>query len=88
MKKKSVSVSKDIGEGLGISGMTLGILGILFSGVIGIGISIPGLAFSIIQQKKNKTKIGFAGVVLNSVALIFSVVFLIFVYYQTKQLLI
>lgn len=85
MKKERVSSSKDVGEGLGISGLTLGVLGILFSGIVGIGISIPGLVFSLIQQKKNKTKIGFAAVVLNSIALISSVIFLAFIYYQTKQ---
>ena len=87
MKKESGLVSKNIGEGLGISGLTLGILGIIFSGIVGLGISIPGLVFSLIQQNKNKTKIGFAGVVLNSIALISSVIFLAFIYYQTKQLI-
>lgn len=85
MKKEEKKNSKDIGEGLGISGLTLGVMSIISLGVVGIAISIPGLVFSLIQQNKNKTKIGFAGVVLNSIALILSVAFLIFIYYQSGQ---
>lgn len=88
MKKERVSSSKDIGEGLGISGMTLGILGMVFLGTLGIMISIPGLVLSIFQQNKNKTKIGFAGIILNSIALILSVSYLIFVYYYPSWFMI
>ena len=47
---------KEIGEGLGISGMTFGILSIVFASYIGIILSIIGFIFSLNQQKNNPTK--------------------------------
>ncbi len=60
-------------EGLGISGFTLGVLAIIFSGWIGIVIAIVGLVFCLVQQKKHKTKLGKAGVILNIAGIILSI---------------
>jgi len=64
-------------EGLGISGFTLGVLGIAFSGLMGLIISIVGLIFCIVQQKKHKTKLGKVGIILNVIAIIFSIIVIV-----------
>lgn len=68
---------KQIGEGLGISGMTLGILSIISAGAGGILLSIIGFILSIKQQRNNPTKIGKTGVILNIIGFVLSVVFII-----------
>lgn len=65
---------KKIGESLGISGFTLGILGILFLGLNGILISIISFIFCMIQQKKNPNKIGKAGLILSVIGFVLNVV--------------
>ena len=67
---------RQISEGLGISGFTLGILSILFAGYVGIIIAIIGGIFCIVQQKKNKTTLGKVGLILNITGIILSVVFI------------
>lgn len=64
-------------EGLGISGFTLGVLAIIFSGWIGLIISIIGFSFSIVQQKRHKTKMGKTGIILNVTAAVLSIVVII-----------
>ena len=75
MAKKSGEKSNN--ESLGIIGLTLGISSIIFMGNNGILLGIVGLVFSMIQQKKNPTKIGKAGIIVNIVGIILAVVFLI-----------
>lgn len=70
-------MKKEIGEGLGISGMTIGILSIVSAGFGGILLSIIGFILSIKQQRNNPTKIGKAGVILNIIGFILSIVFII-----------
>ena len=71
-------------ESFGVIGLTLGILGILLIGSNGIFISLTGLIFSLIQQKKYKTKIGKAGVIVSTIGIIVGIIFiLVFVYYIT-----
>jgi len=53
VKKKT----KNIGEGLGISGFTLGVLSILLAGAMGIFIAVIGLIFSYVQQKNKPTQL-------------------------------
>ena len=64
-------------ESFGIIGLTLGITSIIFMGNNGILLGIVGLIFSMIQQKKNPTKIGKAGIIVNIVGIILAIVFLI-----------
>lgn len=64
-------------EGLGISGFTLGVLGIILSGWIGLLVAIVGLIFCIVQQRKHKTKMAKVGIILNVIGIILSVVVLI-----------
>jgi len=64
---------KERTEGLGISAFTLGVLGIIFAGWIGMVISIVGLTFSIIQQKRHKTKMGKTAFILNVIGIILSI---------------
>ena len=80
-KEKDAGESKHIGEGLGISGFTLGILSIVFAGLYGVILSIVGLIFCMIQQKKHKTKLGKIGLIINIIGLIVSIVYLV-VYFQ------
>ena len=72
------------GEGLGISGFTLGIMGIIFAGWIGLIIAIVGFIFCAIQQKQNKTGLAKAGIILNIVGFVISVAFLILVTYYPQ----
>ena len=73
---------KSVGEGMGISGFTLGVISIIVMGWLGIITSIVGFIFCMIQQKKNPTRLGKAGIIINIISFILSVVFLIvYVYY-------
>ncbi len=65
-------------EGLGISGFTLGVLSIIFAGYIGLFISIIGFIFCLVQQKKNKTTLGKAGLILNAVGFILSLIIIFY----------
>ncbi len=64
-------------EGLGISGFTLGVIGIVFSGWIGLMISIVGLIFSLVQQKRHKTSMGKIGVILNIIGIVLSILIVV-----------
>ena len=68
---------KEKTEGLGISAFTLGVLGIIFSGWIGMIISVVGLIFSIAQQKRHKTKMGKTAFILNIIGIVLSIVVVI-----------
>jgi hypothetical protein len=64
-------------EGLGISGFTLGVMGIILSGWIGLITSLVGLMFCIIQQRKHKTRFGKIGFILNLISIALSIAFLV-----------
>jgi len=68
--------AKQIGEGFGISGFTLGVLSILFAGTAGIFLSVIGFVFCFVQQQKRKTGLGKAGMILNLIGFVLSVVFI------------
>ena len=70
---------ESLGDGLGISGFTLGILSIIFAGWIGMMIAIVGGIFCFIQQKKKKMRIAKIGLILNVIGFIVSVAF-VFLY--------
>lgn len=67
-------------EGLGTSGFTLGVLGIVFSGWIGLIISIIGFMFCFVHQKRHKNKMGKIGLILNIIGIILSIAFIILSY--------
>ena len=69
---------KEGGEGLGISGFTLGIMSIIMAGWLGLILSIVGFSFCMIQQKKHKTKLGKAGMILGVIGFILSVAWIIY----------
>lgn len=78
-------MAKEVGEGLGISGFTLGILSVVMVLMLGgilsfvsITLSIIGFVFCFIQQKKNPTKMGKAGIFLNVIGFVLSVIYLVF----------
>jgi hypothetical protein len=72
--------SKEKIEGLGISGFTLGVLGIIFSGWVGLIISIVGFMFCFVHQKRQKNKLGKIGLILNIIGIILSIAFIILSY--------
>jgi len=75
-KKKSKGTS----EGLGIAGFTLGIVGLvtlLFSILLALVLFIVGVILCSIQQKKNPTKLGKSGLIINIIGIILAVIFLI-----------
>ena len=65
---------KEKTEGLGVSAFTLGVLGIIFAGTYGVIISIAGLIFSIVQQKRHKTKMGKTALILNAIGILLSII--------------
>jgi hypothetical protein len=69
---------KEVGEGLGISGFTLGILSIIWLGYIGLLMGIIGFIFCSVQQKNKKTKLGKAGKILNLIGFILSIVWILY----------
>jgi len=73
-------MEKKIGEGLGISGFTLGILSIVFAGLLGAIISVVGFVFCLIQHRKNPTKLGLVGIILNVVGFILSIIFVYIIF--------
>ena len=77
---------KEKTEGLGISAFTLGVLGIIFAGTYGVIISIAGLIFSIVQQKRHKTRMGKTAFILNIIGIVLSIVAII-LYYKLVPLL-
>ncbi len=77
VEKKRKKESKKIGETLGISGFTLGIAGyfsLLFMGLFSLGFFITGLIFCIIQQRKNPTKFGKKGLIINIIGIIATII--------------
>jgi uncharacterized BrkB/YihY/UPF0761 family membrane protein len=80
---------KEIGEGLGISGFTLGILSIVLAGFLGFVLSIIGFIFSRVQQKRNPTKLARVGVILNVIGFVISAIlttiFVISIYQAVVQ---
>lgn len=82
MKKEG----KDIGEGIGISGFTLGILSILLVGYIGLPIAVTGFVFCFFQQKKNPTKLGKTGVILNIIGFVLGLITIFWLYPLLSQI--
>ena len=68
---------KENSEGLGISGFTLGILSIVFAGLLGLVISIVGFIFCFFQQKNHPNKLAKAGIILNIIGFILSIILII-----------
>jgi len=70
-RKKPVKTNS---TGYGIAGFILGLLSIvLFSSQLGSWLGIIGLASSIIQIKRNKTKLAVAGLILSIIGIILSI---------------
>ena len=68
-----------VGNGLGTSGFTLGILSIIFAGWMGMIIAIVGGIFCFVQQRNKKMRIAKVGLILNIIGLVLSILF-IFLY--------
>lgn len=68
---------KNLSEGLGISGFTIAVLGIVFAGYVGIIMSIIGIIFCYVQQKKNPTKLAKAGIIIGAIGIVLSIVYVI-----------
>ena len=66
-----------LGEGLGISGFTLGVLSIVFAGWMGILVAVIGGIFCLSQKKKKETKMAKVGLILNIIGLIVSILFIV-----------
>lgn len=80
MAKKKVDkkkkVEKKFGESFGISGFTLGVLSIIFAFIVplfGIIFALVGFTLCFIQQKKNPTKKGKTGLILNIIGLVIGI---------------
>ena len=86
MKKVVKKENKNIGEGLGISGLTLSILGIIFLGVNGLLLLTIGFIFCFVQQRKNPTKIGKAGLITSIIGIILNISFLVFYFFYLAPL--
>ena len=78
MVEKRGKESKIKGNSLGASGFTLGILGILSLGWVGLVISFIGFIFCFFQQKNKPTKLGKAGLIVSVVGFILCIVYIIY----------
>jgi len=84
--KKKVTEKKVNKEAFGISGFTLGIVSLvilILSPLLGMIISIVGFIFCFKQQKRNPTKLGKAGLIINGIGFVLSFVW---VYVLTQYL--
>jgi glucose uptake protein GlcU len=68
---------ESVGDGLGTSGFTLGVLSIIFAGWMGIIISVVGGIFCFVQQKNKKMRISKVGLILNIIGFTMSILFII-----------
>ena len=68
---------ESLGDGLGISGFTLGILSIILAGWLGLIIAVIGGIFCFTQQKKKKMRIAKIGLILNIIGFIVSILFIV-----------
>jgi len=66
------------GNSLGASGFTLGIVSIISLGWFGVVLAVIGFAFCLIQQMKKPTKLAKAGIIINVIAFILSIVFIVY----------
>jgi predicted small integral membrane protein len=66
------------GNSFGASGFTLGILSIVSLGVFGVVLSIMGFVFCLVQQKKKPTKLGKAGLIVNAIGFILSLLWIFY----------
>jgi len=79
--KKETKVAS---EKLGISGFTLGIVGIalvIFNPIAGILCSMVGIVFCIIQKRKNKTTQAKVGLILGVIGIIVNLGYIILAVY-------
>lgn len=75
---KEEKESKVKGNSLGASGFTLGIVALISLGYFGILLSLIGFFFCLFQQRGKKTKLGKAGMIINIIAFILSIVFIVY----------
>ena len=73
-----MSEKKSVGNGLGASGFTLGVMSIIFAGLWGLAISIVGGIFCFVQQKNKKMRIAKVGLILNIIGFTLSILWVIF----------
>jgi len=83
VEKKEEKTNKKYGEKLGNAGFILGILsivfGIIIAPILGIIIAVTGFILCFVQQKKNPTKKGKIGLILNIIGFAASIIWWIIV---------
>jgi 4-amino-4-deoxy-L-arabinose transferase-like glycosyltransferase len=80
-KTPSVSLKQESPKvGLGVAGFTLGIIGFLSLGLMGILLSFIGFIFCFIQLRTKKTKLGVAGIIINSLVFLLSWLWIFVIY--------
>ncbi|NMB66627.1 hypothetical protein GYA25_01035 [Candidatus Woesearchaeota archaeon] len=79
-EEKSKESQKIVGNSLGASGFTLSIVGLFSLGVFGAIASFIGFIFCFIQQRNKKTKLGKAGMIINIIAFVLSVLWIFVIY--------
>lgn len=86
-KEEKSKVSKVQANSFGASGFTLGIVALVFLGLFGVLFSIIGFVFCFIQQKNKKTKLGKAGLIINGLALVLSILWVFVIAPIVSQLI-
>ena len=66
------------GNSFGASGFTLGIMSILSLGYLGVLMAVIGFFFCYIQFKGKKTKLATAGLIINGVGLVLSILWIVY----------
>ncbi len=70
--------SKPKGNSMGAAGFTIGILSILTLGIFGIVMSVIGFGLCFFQQKNKPTKLAKAGLIINIIGLILSLIWIFY----------
>jgi glucose uptake protein GlcU len=78
---------ESVGDGLGTSGFTLGVLSIVFAGMYGIIIAVVGGIFCFVQQKNKKMRIAKVGLILNIIGFCLSILAFLFNIFVLPSLL-
>ncbi len=87
MAEKRGKESRIKGNSLGASGFTMGILSIITLGITGVAMSVVGFIFCLIQHIKKPTKLAMAGMILNGIGFIASLLWIFYLAPLINQLI-
>ncbi|RMD67625.1 hypothetical protein D6817_01055 [Candidatus Pacearchaeota archaeon] len=73
----SVNSVRASDNSFGVASVTLGVISLPVAGLLGVIYSIVGLVFGIVQQRRRSGSWATAGIVLNTIALLLSIILIL-----------